>query len=650
MKIEEKIINTMRKLALDEIANANSGHPGIALGIAPILYALYKNANVNSKDSKWFNRDRIVLSCGHGSSVLYSTLHLFGYDVSLDDLKDFRKLGSLTPGHPEVNVTDGVDASTGALGQGFATAVGMAMAEAHIRAKYNRKGNEICDHYTFVVCGDGDLMEGISYEASTLAGTFKLNKLIAIYDNNDVTMTDKLSITNTEDTKMRFMSAGWNVLVVENGEDFFSIEKAIKRAKKSKNKPTIIICKTILGYGSSLAGQSKCHGKPFSKQQVAEICERFGVSSVPFEVSKDVYDFMDKIKTEKQIEYNLWMGKLENYKKEFPKFYRELFSNDVKPLLKQVDKMKFSESLATREVSSLILNTLSQVSGNFFGGGADVAQSTMAYLSMEGNFSSTNYSASNIPFGVREHSMGAICNGIALHTGLKTFASTFLIFSDYMKYSIRQSALMNLPVLYILSHDSVWIGEDGPSHQPIEQTESLALVPNLMVLRPADATETAVCYKMALENQNPTALILSRQKLPLIEGSSDDVKFGGYIISKERKKPSVILIASGSEVSVCLEVQKELFLQSIDSRVVSMPCKELFGKQEKIYKNSVLPKGVKKVVVTLGVTQTWKAFAGDDGLVLGIDSFGESGNGCEIVELFDITVNNIVKNVKKIVK
>lgn len=652
MKIEEKFINYARKLALDEIAEANSGHPGIALGLAPMLFAVYKQANVNPKKCDWFNRDRIVLSCGHASSLLYSMLHLFGFNVEIDDLKDFRKLGSITPGHPEWGVTSGVDASTGALGQGFATAVGMAMAEAHIGAVYNRKGCEICNHHTFVICGDGDLMEGISYEAASLAGTFKLNKLIALYDSNDITMTDKLSITNTEDTKQRFMAAGWNVIVVENGEGFKLIEKAIVKAKQSKTKPTIIICKTIIGYKSPLEGSPKCHGKPFTKEQVASICKNLDVSDVSFEVSQDVYSYAKNLAAEKQQTYDLWLKNFDAFKKEFPKFYKEIFENDEKTLLKSLNKIKFSKPLATREASNVILNTLANTSGNFFGGGADVATSTMAYLNDETNFAHNNYAGKNIPFGVREHAMGAIVNGIALHGGLKTFASTFLIFSDYMKYAIRQSALMDLPVLYIFSHDSVYIGEDGPSHQPIEQVESLRLVPNLAVFRPADATETIAGYKLALENKNPTALILSRQTLPLLEGSSaENAIFGAYVVSAEQNHIDAILLASGSEVSVCIEAQQKLLQQGVDIRVVSVPCKELFFKQDKKYISSILPKKCEaRVAVDVGVSSGWRGLVGDKGITMGINNFGESGKGSEVAELFNITCENIVKNVKKLVK
>lgn len=649
--MEEKVINTIRKLALDEIAEANSGHPGIALGIAPMLYAVYKNAKINPRDSNWFNRDRIVMSCGHGSSVLYSTLYMFGYKLELDDLKSFRKLGSLTPGHPEHDVTDGVDASTGALGQGFATAVGLALAESHIAAKFNKKDAAFCDHNTFVLCGDGDLMEGISYEAMNIAGKFKLNKLIALYDSNNITMTDKMDLVSCEDTKKRFESANWNVLEVVDGENHVEIEDAIKKAQKSKDKPSIIICKTTIGYKSKLAGSSKCHGKPFTKEETAEICQNLGVSCVPFDVDEDALKYCQKLQKIKEKEYVKWQEVEKQYKEKYKQDYGVLFNGQNKMLAK-LNSISFDKDIATREAGGIILNKLAEKANNLFGGGADVAKSTMAYINDGGDFSSDSKTALNIPYGIREHAMSAIANGIALHGGLQTFASTFLIFSDYMKYGIRQSALMDLPVWYVLSHDSIYLGEDGPSHQPIEQVASLRLIPNLMVIRPADANETKMAFAMAIKSKKPTAFILSRQKLPLIKTQNvEDALKGGYVLSKESKKLDAILIASGSEVSLCLEAKQKLKEKNIDVRVVSMPCMEEFLKQDKTYQNKVLPKTCnKRVCVDVGASDPWFKFVKNGGIVMGINSFGESGNGKEIASLFGITSEMIVKNVKKLVK
>ncbi|MBR1925540.1 MAG: transketolase [Clostridia bacterium] len=650
--IEEKVINTIRKLALDEIAEAKSGHPGIALGIAPMLFAVFSEAKIQPQNPNWFNRDRIILSCGHGSSVLYSTLHLFGYDVGLEDLKEFRKLGSKTPGHPEYDVTCGVDASTGALGQGFATGVGMALAESHIAKIYNKPNISICDHNTYIICSDGDLMEGISYEASNLAGKFKLNKLIVLYDSNNVTMTDELNITSDEDVKMRFEACGFNVIKVKNGENYKQISSAIKLAKKSKTKPTLIICNTTIGYGSKLENSPKCHGKPFNFEEVKEICKNFGVSEIPFEIDEDVLEYCKDLKNKNIEKFKKYEALEKEYKQKYPKEYKELFGDLSNEMIKTLEKQKFISDISTREASGILLNTLANKFNNIFGGGADVAKSTMAYIESGKDYSSEIREAKNIPYGIREHAMGAMANGIALHKGLQTFASTFLIFSDYLKYAIRQSALMNLPVWYVFSHDSIYIGEDGPSHQPIEQTQSLRLVPNLMVVRPADGVETIGAYKLAIKTKSPTAFILSRQKLPQNANSDfDKVAFGGYVISKEEKKLDAILLASGSEVSLCLEAKKQLKSQNIDVRVVSIPCFEMFLKQDKKYINSVLPKKCSnRVAVDVGVRDGWFKFVGENGKILGIDVFGESGNGQEVANLFGINAEEIASTVKKMIK
>ena len=650
--IEEKVINTIRKLALDEIAEANSGHPGIALGIAPMLFAVYSAAKIQPQNPDWFNRDRIILSCGHGSSVLYSTLHLFGYDISLQDLKEFRKLGSKTPGHPECDATSGVDASTGALGQGFATGVGMALAESYISKVYNKQNLSICDHYTYIICSDGDLMEGISYEASNLAGKFKLNKLIVLYDSNNITMTDKLSLTSDEDVEMRFKACGFDVIKVNDGENYKLILGAIKLAKQNKTKPTIIICNTKIGYGSKLEGSSKCHGKPFNFEEVKEICKNFGVSENPFEVDEDILEYCKNLKNKNIEKFNEYKLLEKEYKQKYPKEYKEIFGDLKSDMIKTLEKQKFNTDISTREASGILLNCLANKFNNIFGGGADVAKSTMAYIENGKDYSYENRDAKNIPYGIREHAMGAMANGIALHKGLQTFASTFLIFSDYQKYSIRQSALMNLPVWYFFSHDSIYIGEDGPSHQPIEQTQGLRLIPNLMVIRPADAIETIGAYKLAIISERPTAFILSRQKLPINKNSDfDKVSFGGYIISKEQKKLDAILMASGSEVSLCLKAQQELLLQNIDVRVVSIPCFEVFLKQDKKYINSVLPPKCRhRIAVDAGACDGWFKFVGLDGQVLGMNVFGESGKGQEVADLFGINTKEIISKVKKMIK
>ncbi len=649
--IEQKFVNTMRKLALDEIAEAGSGHPGIALGVAPMMYAVFKNMKICPKQPNWFNRDRFVLSAGHGSSLLYATLFLFGFDLGLDDLKNFRKFGSRTPGHPEFGQTLGVDVSTGALGQGFANAVGFAMAEAHLNAKLQKISPKLCDHFTFVVCGDGDLMEGLSYEAAALAGKFGLNKLIALYDSNDVTMTDKLSVTSCEDTEKRFLACGWNVLKVKNGEDFAEIEKAIKKAKKSESKPTLIVCKTKIGFGSKLEGLSKCHGTPFKKEEVFEICKNFGVSTTSFVVEKDVQKQSEKLANKNQKDYELWKEVFVKFKKENPKVFAEFFGENSKKYQDVLSKISFNEPISGRHASGKVLNALNNKIDNFFGGGADVAKSTMAFLNDEDYFSKENKLGKNIPFGVREHAMSAIANGIALHGGLRTFVSTFLIFSDYMKYGLRQSAMMKQKVLYVFSHDSIFVGEDGPSHQPIEQVASLRLVPNLAVFRPADAQEVVAGFALAEKHNGPTALILSRQTLPILKGSNvQKALFGGYVLQKEQNKLDAVLIASGSEVALCEQAKKELETQGFGIRVVSMPNMNLFLNQTSAYKNSVLPKNCPKIAVGVGSTLLFKGLVGDNGIVMGIDDFGFSGKGELIAQHFKITTKEIAKNVKKLVK
>ncbi|MBQ8761790.1 MAG: transketolase [Clostridia bacterium] len=652
MELEQKVINTMRKIALEEILTANSGHPGVALGGAPILFSIYKSAKICPKNPDWLNRDRIVVSCGHASSLVYSTLHLFGYNVSLEDLKQFRQLGSLTPGHPECNVTNGVDCSTGALGQGFANAVGMAIAEAHLNKKLNKAKN-IVNHYTFVMCGDGDLMEGISYESAALAGNLKLNKLIALYDSNNISLDGKLELSSSENVKQRFEACGWQVLLVKDGNNWKSITKAIEKAKLSKEKPTLIICKTVIGYGSKLAGSEKCHGKPFNSEDVMQMCEYFGVSKIQFEIDKDVQDWRDKYAQKGIIEEQKWHQRVAELKENNKELYNEIW-HDSEKLSKCVNKLKFKEDMATRDAGKIVLNKLAENIPSIIGGSADLVGATKTFIDNSPYMSAINKEGKNIAFGVREHSMAAIANGIALHGGLKPFVSSFLVFSDYCKYAIRMSALMELPVLYVWTHDSVAVGEDGPTHQPIEQLESLRLIPNHCVIRPADANETAGAYKIAMGENCPVSVVLSRQKLPNIKNSDiDNVAYGGYIISEEQdaKNLDLILIATGSEVSVCIKAQELLEEKGYSVRVVSMPCRELFLKQDKKYQNLVLPKKCnKRISVEAGVTLGWKQIVGDDGITVGIDVFGESGKGSEVMSLYGIDAENIVKIAKKLLK
>lgn len=651
--IQNKVVNTLRKLSVEQITRANSGHPGVALGAAPILFSIYNSgATYSVKNPNWFNRDRIVVSGGHASSLIYSTLHLFGFDLSIKDLRNFRQVGSITPGHPEYDVTPGVDASTGALGQGFANAVGMAIAEAHLCAKYNTDNLKICNHYTFVVCGDGDLMEGVAYESAALAGHLKLNKLIALYDSNNISLDGETNISTSENVGLTFKSMGWNVITVKDGNNYLFIEKAIKKAKKSKTKPTLIICKTTIGYASELAGSNLCHGKPFNMQQTIEICDRLKVNQIPFEVDADVYQYCKKISDNNLQKEKQWENVKEQYKKQFKEKYNELFGSNVAKTIKEINKMHFEKDMATRDASKEILNKIAEFETNIFGGCADLSSATKAIIKNDEWFSSQNLKARNIAFGVREHAMIGCANGMALHGGIKPFVSTFLVFSDYCKYAIRMSAMMQLPLLYIFTHDSIAVGEDGATHQPVEHLEGLRMIPHLNVFRPADAVETVAGYQLWLEQRIPVVMALSRQTLPLLKNSNaNNALKGGYVIEKESgDKPDIVLIATGSEVSLCVNVKEKLEKLNINTRVVSMPCREIFNKQDDKYKHSVLSDCENKISVEAGVTNGWASLVGEKGKSIGINTFGESGSAQDVAELFGLTEDNIIKIVKKITK
>lgn len=652
MLVDQKAVNTLRKLSLDQITRAKSGHPGVALGAAPIMYAIFKaGAKYVPNKPDWFNRDRIVLSGGHASSLLYSALHLFGFDLSIRDLKNFRKLNSKTPGHPEYGITPGVDVSTGGLGQGFANAVGFALAEAHIASMYNTDDIKICDHYTFAMCGDGDIMEGVCYESASIAGLLKLNKLIVLYDSNDITLDGSIGFSSNENVVERFKAMGWNVILVANGNDYLPIEKAILKAKKSKTKPTLIICKTTIGYGSELAGSHKCHGTPFNMEQTIGICDKLKVEEVPFEVDYSVSEYCKNVGKKYEKSEEEWVRLKELYKQKYRDKYDELFVKHDKKLCFALDKLEFTKDISTRQASGDILNAIADVEPLLIGGSADLTEATKMVIKKDGFITSTNFNTRNIAFGVREHAMVAISNGMALHGGLKPFVSTFLVFSDYCKYSIRMSAMMNLPLLYAFTHDSIAVGEDGATHQPVEHIQSLRLIPNLSVFRPADAIETIAGYKFWMLENKPTALILSRQSLPILQGSNIEKALkGGYIVSKEDGgTPKIVLVATGSEVSLCVEAQKKLQKSGISTRVVSIPCKEIFMQQPKNYIADVLGT-CRRVVVEAGVTSGWEGIASTDGICIGINTFGRSGSKDDVQEFYGITVENIVKNAKKLVK
>ena len=651
--IEQKIINTMRKLGLNEVVTANSGHTGIILDAAPIVYAIFKSANFTPLVPDWANRDRIVLSAGHGSALLYAALHLFGF-LDIEDLKNFRQFGSRTPGHPEIS-TAGVDASTGALGQGIANAVGLALAEKML-TRYNKPRFNIYDHYTYCLVGDGDLMEGISYESASFAGRYGLNKLIVLYDSNRISLDGRTSMTSNDDIKLRFESCNWNVQIVADGNDCDSILSAIEQAKQS-NKPNIIICNTTIGFGSPFADSEKCHSNPFDVATMNETVKKMGLDTEPFKVDEDVYRYCQNLLLPlKNKAYNDWKKLRTRYAIKFPSLSKEL-SIDTKKAINKLSSLHFDEALSTRDAGFEILQVVAKNLPNIVGGCADLSKSTKAIIKGSPFFDSEKDSEKtgrNIAYGVREHAMGAITNGLALHGEWLPFCSTFLVFSDYMRYAIRMAAIMKLQEIYVFTHDSIAVGEDGTTHQPVEQIESLRLIPNLNVFRPCDANETVAGYALALASKSPTALILSRQKLPILKGTdTEKAQFGGYVISPERNKKELhgIIIATGSEVELAVEAQKIMEKDGLSIRVVSMPERNLFLRQDKKYIEKVLPSKMKcRLVIEAGTTAGWYKIAGDSGCVLGVDTFGESGKPKELYAKFGLTLPNIVAIMDKLIK
>ena len=660
--VEQLSVNAIRTLSIDMIENANSGHPGITMGAAPMAYVLWTDfMNLNPKNSKWFDRDRFVLSAGHGSALLYSLLHLSGYNVTIDDLKNFRQLGSKTPGHPEVHHTDGVDATTGPLGQGIAMATGMAMAERYLAAKYNQKGLPIIDHYTYALVGDGDLMEGISHEAASLAGHLKLDKLIVLYDSNDISLDGDLDRSYSDNTAKRFESYGWQVLYVEDGNDLNAIRQAIRKAQENTDQPTLIEVKTVIGYGSpNKSGSSASHGAPLGKNEVQQTKEFYGWDYPAFEIPEEVYaDFRSKIAEPGLTAEKEWNHMFDTYKKIYPAKAIELEAaiNGELPDGWEQDLPLFKpgeDTLATRASSGKVLNAIAKSVPNLVGGSADLFSSNKNYIDDAGDFGPENYTGRNIWFGVREFAMGAILNGMALHGGVKVQGGTFFVFSDYLKPAIRLSALMNVPVTYVLTHDSIAVGEDGPTHEPIEQLAGLRSIPNLSVLRPADANEVQAAWRLAVESTGqPTALVLTRQNVPTLEGTSyEGVKRGAYVLRKgEKETPDAILIATGSEVQLALQAQAVLKEKGISVNVVSMPSWDRFEAQDAEYKESVLPSNVtKRVAIEMASTLGWHKYVGSNGVVMGIDTFGASGNGDKLIEEFGFTVENIVSHVENLLK
>lgn len=657
--VDYQSINTLRFLAVDAVEKARSGHPGMPMGTAPMSYVLWKDfMKFNPQNPHWQDRDRFVLSAGHGSALLYSLLHLFGYDVSIEDLKDFRQWGSKTPGHPEFNHTPGVETTTGPLGQGIANAVGMAIGETILGAHFNKEDIELVNHHTYVIAGDGDMMEGISTEVASLAGNLKLGKLIVLYDDNNITIEGKTDITFTEDVGKKYEALEWQVLRVEDGNDIGAISAAIIEAKEETERPTLIMIKTIIGFGSpNMADSSGVHGSPLGLEEIKLTRENLAwTHEVDFHVSQEVREHFESIIEDKKKEEENWKGRFEAYKTKYPELAKEWedwHSDSLnKDIFEDEELWSFSkDKLATRSASGEVLNKLAQRIPNLIGGSADLAPSNNTHLKDLGSFSKENRRGRNIHYGVREHGMGAIMNGLLVHGGLRPFVGTFLIFSNYMRPAIRLSALMNIPGIYVFTHDSVAVGEDGPTHQPIEMVMSLRLIPNLRVFRPADGKETAFGYISALSHSGPTAMILTRQNLPILSESSKEALKGAYIIKKEKgERPDIIIIATGSEVHISVEAYDILQKEGIDARIISMPSWEIFEDQDQEYKNEILPQDIeKRLAVEAGRTIGWERYVGIKGGIIGIDKFGSSAPGDIVLKEYGISVENIVNSAKEIV-
>lgn len=653
--LDDLCINTIRTLAIDAIEAANSGHPGAPMGLAPAAYVLWTRVlKHHPKNPEWPDRDRFVLSGGHASMMLYSLLYLCGYDLSLDDIKNFRQWGSKTPGHPEFGHTPGVETTTGPLGQGFANAVGMAMAERHLAARFNRDGHEIVDHYTYVMCGDGDLMEGVASEAASLAGHLGLGRLIAIYDDNHVTIEGDTAISFTEDVARRFEAYRWDVQSVSDGNDLAAIEKAIEAARNETQKPSLIVLRTQIAYGSPhKQGSCEAHGAPLGEEEVRLTKECLGcpideVFCVPEEVLQHYRNAMAKGHTAEL----LWDEKMKAYRNEFPDLAQQ-WSDALQNTLPDgwdsgIPDFSATDAIATRAASGKILNALAEKLPNLIGGSADLAPSNNTLIGASHDFQQKAYDGRNIRFGVREHAMGAILSGMALHRGIRPYGGTFLVFADYFRPSIRLAAMMKLPVIYVLTHDSIAVGEDGPTHQPVEHLAALRAIPGLTVIRPADAGEAAAAWRQAIEAKDgPTALILSRQKLPILDPGAVDIQTGvsrgAYVLEDAEGNPDLILIASGSEVHLALEARKRLAQKGFEVRVVSMPSWELFDKAPLDYQDKVLPLDVTaRLSVEAGISMGWERYVGSRTAIIAIDRFGASAPGTTVMEKYGLTVDQVV--------
>ena len=655
--MSQQSVNAIKVLGVDAINKAKSGHPGVVMGAAPMAYSLFaKHLRVNPKKTDWINRDRFVLSAGHGSMLLYSLLHLSGFeDVSLEEVKNFRQWGSKTPGHPEFGHTKGVDATTGPLGQGISTAVGMALAERYLAAKYNKEGYELFDHYTYVICGDGDIMEGVASEAASFAAVQKLNKLVVLYDSNDICLDGETKDAFSENVRNRYEAYGWNTIFVEDGADVEAVNVAIEKAKQS-DKPTLIEVKTIIGAGSpNKQGTNGVHGAPLGEEETALFRKEIGWNYEPFEIPEEVYaDFKVNVADRGETANNEWEKLYNEYKEKFPELAAELEEvlsrEDIKHLSKESFSFKnFGEAQATRNSSQDAINSIAKVLPTFFGGSADLSHSNMTFIKGDGLQDDAHRTERNIQFGVREFAMATVLNGMMLHGGVRVFGGTFFVFSDYLKAALRLSALQNLPVTYVFTHDSIAVGEDGPTHEPIEHLASLRTIPNTYVFRPADATETQAAWYLAQNvNDKPTSIVLTRQNLPVLENSSfEKVAKGAYVVYETSSDFDTILIATGSEVALAISVAQELEREGMKVRVVSMPSIELFEEQTSEYKEALLPRSIRRrVSLEMGNTALWYKYVGLDGLAIGINKFGASAPANKVIEEYGFSVEKVVARIK----
>ncbi len=656
MDIRQKTVNTIRVLAADTVQKANSGHPGAPMGMAAMAYALWmEEMSHNPKNPTWKNRDRFVLSSGHASALIYTMLHLTGYGLEMDDLKQFRQWGSKTPGHPEYRHTVGIETTTGPLGQGVANAVGFAIAETMMAAKFNRPGFPVVDHRTYAFCGDGCLMEGISGEAASLAGTLKLGKLTLMYDDNEISIEGDTDIAFKEDVGMRFEAYGWQVIRLDDGNDPEKVAAAIAEAKKDEERPTLIICPTKIGFGCpAKEGSESAHGAPLGVDNVLATKKNLGMPEESFYVLPEVYEYINGLMEKNEKAEAAWNEMFAAYCQQYPELKEEWDLWHAEELPEDVvmndELWQWDGKIATRATSGQMINRLAKLLPNLVGGSADLAPSNLTYIKEGGDYSAENRAGRNLHFGVREHAMAAICNAIALHGGLRVFCGTFFVFSDYMKHSMRMSAIMKLPVTYVLTHDSIGVGEDGATHEPIEHLAGLRATPDLLVLRPADGKETTAAWLTALTCGLPTALVLTRQNLPQYENSGCEAMKGGYILSdSEKETPDILLMASGSEVEQVMGAKEELKKDGIDARVISMPCMKLFLQQSKEYQESVIPSAVRaRVSMEAGTTMPWYRFVGLDGIALGIDHYGASAPAAILFKEFGFTVENVVKAAKEV--